>query len=205
MKDSTQRIAQLAANLSKKPNKTYAFNVVLDIIENYGATDTQLASLYAFFLPPITKIKSPFDWLVKARGNRDVRYYLNHVYSDGERTMATDGSRLHVINEKRTAGWYDDNEQLVHNEDWARYPDVDQVLPCSGSSFTLKVKDLPIHTVDLKTHLYVMPDGWGMNKQYIDEACGLSSDHSVIYFTDSQKCKVIYDNGEAVIMARRTK
>ena len=205
MNDSKQRIARLAANLSKKPNKTYAFNVVLDIIESYGATDAQLASLYAFFLPPVTKIKGPFDWLIKARSEKDVRYYLNHVYSDGERTMATDGHRLHVINEKRKPGWYDDNDQLIHDPEWAKYPNVDQVLPCSGSSFTLKVKDLPIHTVDLKTQLYVMPDGWGMNKKYIDEACGLSPDHKVIYFKDSQKCKVIYDDAEAVIMARKIK
>ena len=203
MSDSTQRIARLAVNLGKKPNKTYAFNVVLDIIESYGATDAQLASLYAFFLPPVTKIKGPFDWLVKARGNQDVRYYLNHVYSDGEKLISTDGSRAHVVKEKRPAGWYDDNEQLIHTPDWARYPNIDEVLPCTGSSFALDIKELPIQTVDLKDQLYVMPNGLGMNKKYIDEACGLSPDYRLVYFVDSKRCKVFYDNAEAIIMGRR--
>ena len=130
MNKSIQRIAALAAEIDRKPNKAQAFDIVLNVIESYGATDDQLAKLYAFFMPPITKIKSPFHWLVKARGDKDVRYYLNHVYSDGKRLISTDGHRAHVFNEKRPAGWYDDNEQLVHKPDWATYPDIDSVLPC---------------------------------------------------------------------------
>ncbi|MCK4870783.1 MAG: hypothetical protein KAS93_06710 [Gammaproteobacteria bacterium] len=203
MNSSTQRIARKAANLSRKPNKPAAFDIVLSIIESYGATDEQLADLYAFFLPPVTKIKSPFHWLVRARGDKDVRYYLNHVYSDGKKTMATDGHRAHVINEKRPAGWYDDNDQIIQDPAWATYPDVMAVLPCKGVGITLKIKELPIHTVSDKVFLYVMPDGFGMNKKYVDEACGLSPDYVLTYFTDSTRCRVVYDNAEAVIMGRR--
>ena len=204
MENVTQRIARKAANLDRKPIKSAAFDIVLSIIESYGATDEQLAQLYAFFLPPVAKIKGPFDWLVKARGNKDFRYYLNHVYSDGKRLISTTGHRAHVVlNDARLAGWYDDNEQIIHPLGWATYPDIDTVLPCEGLGLELNIKDLAIHPVDLKTSLYVMPAGWGMNKKYIDEACGLSPDYTLVYFAESQRCKVFYDNAEAVIMARR--
>jgi len=203
VENTTQRIARKAANLGRKPSKSAAFYIVLSIVENYGATDEQLAQLYAFFLPPVAKIKSPFDWLVKARGEKDVRYYLNHVYSDGKKTMATDGHRAHVINEKRPAGWYDDNDQLIQDPAWAKYPDVMAVLPCKGKEIALKLEELPIHTVSDKVFLYVMPNGQGMNKKYLDQACGLSPDYVLTYFPESDRCKVAYDNAEAVIMGRR--
>ena len=203
-----RHIAEIAANFHKKPSKADIFSAIEHLIEaadiENPRNNERLAKLYAFFMPPVTKIKGPFHWLVKARGNKDVRYYLNYVYSDGKRLISTDGHRAHVVyGNERPAGWYDDNEQLAHDPDWATYPNIDAVLPCKGSSFTLDIKKLPIHTVDLKTHLYVMSDGFGMNKKYIDEACGLSPEYKLIYFKKSQRCKVLYDNAEAVIMGRK--
>ena len=95
---NTTQIATLASMLGRKPSKEQLFAVVKNAIETDFVTEADWAKLYAYFLPSVTKIKSPFDWCVKAHSNKDARYYLNHVYADGERTIATDGHRLHVLN-----------------------------------------------------------------------------------------------------------
>ena len=198
-----QTIATAASRLRKKPSKVEAFEIVESAAISEGRmSEEQLAVLYVFFMPTITKIKSPFHWCVKAKGKKDVRYYLNHVYSDGVRTMATDGHRLHVINEVREKGWYDNNDQLIHQDGYANYPDMDRVIP-SGKGFTLlNFDDLSVNR-SRGTDVYLMPDGHGINIKHMKEALALSNNPVLKYFTTEQRLLIEHDNGFAVVMAIR--
>ncbi len=199
------RIARLAANLPKQTKST-AFCAVENIIDDGMATVDNLSVLYNFFLPKITKIKTPFHWLTKARGKNDVRYYLNNVYSDGTHLFATDGHRAHIINEVRPAGWYDDNGQLIHDPDWANFPDVFQTIPNGddGEGFILNLNSLEVTINNENLSFYSIPlTNMTMNKKYIDEAVSLDKDY-VLEFFPPHKCKVTYKNGLAIVMGRRS-
>ena len=193
------KIATIAAGL-KKPKKADIFKTITKIIETDNATDQQLADLYAFFIPQVAKIKTPFHWLVKARGVNDVRYYLNHVYSDGTRTMATNGHVAHILNEPRPEGYYDDNEQLITVD--GKFPDIDRVMP-SGDGVVVNINDLKVDMDNMKWICYLMPDGNGMNKQYLDNACGLSPCYEITYFPDRNVCTVKHVNGVAIVMGTK--
>jgi len=198
----------LAAQLPKKPNKAECFDLVNLLIETgEKPTDEVLAILYAFFMPTITSVKTPFEWLVKARAKKDVRYYLNHVYNDGKRFISTDGHRLHIVKDAREPGWYDDKQRYIHSADWAKYPNVDSII--TG------LKDTAYDLIDFKTlqvkkigelTVYDMPDGTGINIKYLKEALSLSDDYEIKYYPSHQKLQVIHSNGaKAIVMGIRCK
>lgn len=200
--DNRTKIAT-AATVVKKANKKAAFDILLSIIDSEERpSDIDLAALYSFFLPPVTKIKTPFDWLVKARANKDVRYYLNYVFSDGKRSMATNGHTLHVIDSERVEGFYNDAGQRVDNGDMGKFPDIDRVIPENdGTRTVLNVSELKL-TVSVKTTCYIMPDGYGMNKTYLDNAIGLSNDYEITY--KDSRCLINHKaGGLAVVMGIR--
>jgi len=200
--ENKQKIAAIAASLHNKPNKGALFDIVEKLIASGEMEDNDLAILYRFFMPTVGRIKNPFHWLVKAHGNKDVRFYLNHVYSDGARLLSTDGHRLHVINEVKPAGWYDDNKVLVHEPSWAKYPDIEKIMP-TGNREEIKLSEIEINVLDEKTTVYLMSNEAGMNKKYVDEACALSDDHTIIFFPERRMLKVAYDNGFALVMGMR--
>ena len=103
-------IAQLADTLPKSEyNKKAIYYTFREALRNNGQFDKAgLASLYAYFMPSLpAKPKTSEQWVAMAMANKDVRYYLNYIYSDGNRIMATDGHRLHIVNKSVAQGFYD--------------------------------------------------------------------------------------------------
>ncbi|MCK5020277.1 MAG: hypothetical protein KAS32_24775, partial [Candidatus Peribacteraceae bacterium] len=110
MNNRVNEIASMAYQLKVKRKDVFykLINLLAEGTEDPVNNDDFLATIYAYFLPPVSaKSKTPDLWVAKAMA-KDVRYYLNFVYSDGERLMATDGHRLHVlITDKYEPGYYD--------------------------------------------------------------------------------------------------
>lgn len=68
----------------------------------------------------------PFKAAALFIGKKDVRNYLNFIYSDGEALTASDGSALIVIKHKAEPGYYDKQGQKIGLE--ARYPRFEKVF-----------------------------------------------------------------------------
>jgi len=113
----------------RKASKKDAYATVCNLIEGMKLTEPDLAALYSYFMPVAPAVcKTPEQWVARAMGDRDVRAYLNYVYSDGERIVATDGHRMHSWKtDKYPAGYYDKMMNPVDVE--YKYPDVGRVIP----------------------------------------------------------------------------
>lgn len=129
-----QNAAHLAI-AAGKPTKKEAFKLVYEALEQPESLEAPqvqaLKQLYAYFMPSLPKRpKTAFQWVAKASAKKDARYYLNYVYQDADGTLvATDGHRLHIIEnygEART--WYNPNTG-DETGDVGHFPDYRRVVP----------------------------------------------------------------------------
>lgn len=132
---------------------------LLEHMAKYGSPDldADLAALYSYFMPKGTAAgklkKAKRDdgaWLALAAGKKDVRRYLNWIYSNGEDSVAMDSHRLHVVRgTAKPKGYYsvDAPDVLVHDDEYARYPDIERVIPTSEDKLTGTLDDATITTV----------------------------------------------------------
>lgn len=195
-------IATAAVQL-KKPNKNDAHSLVLALAKQYGIPADEIAPLYTYFMPLIpAKAKTPEQWVGKAMGVRDVRYYLNFYYSDGTRLICTDGHRLHLMPTTLAEGFYDKALNAVNTQ--GRYPDVDRVINLSDRTEHIFVKEDAV----VKPHLspsgfvYEMPHGGIVDKRYWDEIIG--SESVVTYAESNDNMLVEFGAGRlAVVLGGR--
>jgi hypothetical protein len=145
MTDRINEIATLARDIRAKKQDCY--NIVIKLIEGREATDLDLAELYQFFMPPTpAKPKTDIHWLLKAKANKDIRNYLNYLYSDGSRLYATDGHRLHILMDaNHPAGFYDSELNKLDID--YKYPDIDRVIPHHQTQKDMRVVDLQAYEV----------------------------------------------------------
>ena len=194
------KIATAAVRL-KKPNKNDAQELVLQLSEQYGIPAEEIAPLYTYFMPPVpAKPKTTEQWVGKAVGKKDVRYYLNFYYSDGKRLVGCDGSRIHLMPTDLPEGFYDRALNAVGEQ--GRYPDVDRVIDLSGrDEHTVVNSELPIEPRPKAESGfgYRMPHGGIVDKRYWDEATkgdaistyGVANDNMRIDFTDGSTAVVV--------------
>lgn len=210
MSYSVSDIATRAANLPHKVKKADAFARVKELAEKPADLDT-LAHLYAYFLPPLpAKAKDPAVWVARAKGVNDVRHYLNYLYSDGNRLIATDGHRLHLMPTNLPAGFYDKARNPVDVD--AKYPDVDRIIPKLDQGTPHKLEDLaglPVRTSEVGArgqytiHAYELPGGVCVNKTYWDQAT--RDETGIVRISDpTSSVRIDYPKGRlAVIMPIR--
>lgn len=114
-------------------------------IEATESTRPLLADLYTHFLPPVPKrAKNAFEWVAKACSKELQRPYLNHVYCDGSKIVATDGHRLHYATapDGIEKGFYDHTGKKIEGADYT-FPDWERVVPKTDSrSDTLNIKTM---------------------------------------------------------------
>ena len=181
---TTETIAQhahrVALALTRKPKKDHLQQIVRDLYEN-DLTDSErldsLALLYTHFMPAApAKPKTLPQWIARAAGKKDVRYYLNYVYADhaAQRLVATDGHRLHLMplpgEGFDKAGFYCPKTlEYLNGVEFATYPAYERIIPNRAECETSPVKpaawevgELPNGTVYYKT-----PYG-ALNKKYVD-------------------------------------
>jgi hypothetical protein len=86
---------------------------------------TTLAAAYQMLSSAESKSKkmTDFGWVALAvADNKDVRPYLQYVYSDGENLVATDGHRIHVLETTDyEQGFYDPKSGEKLSEEDAKY------------------------------------------------------------------------------------
>ena len=198
------KIATMATRL-KKPNRAEAFNVVRAMAENMGEdkeTDKKnLSLLYSFFLPVVTKPKTPEQWVAKAMNKKDPRFYLNYCYSDGKRYMASDGHRLHWIPTDKPEGYYDAAGNAVEFD--MRYPNIDRIIPKgrADKSINNDIKSVENGVYGLADNIC---DETYVNHKYLQEVLSFGGDVKI--FNADRLSAVRFDFGDgrhALIMPVR--
>lgn len=115
---------------TKPASKKEAFEMAKTLAEGGTLTQQEAHRLYLYFAPKGGKVRTPFEWVASFAAIKDVRYYLQYVYSDGKRIVATNG---HILAWHETSeypeGYYNattgDRVEGVE----AKYPDIDRVIP----------------------------------------------------------------------------
>ncbi len=193
-------IARFSADI-KKPNKIAAFEQLKELIENSDESQTELlANLYTFFTPAITKPKTAFQWVSKAKGIKGVHYYLNFTYSDGTRVLATDGHRAHIVESTDLKeGFYDNNGFMAHDTSYGKFPNIDQITPDVEDCKPIKLNELELIDVPNTTmQAYRFNNERGFNAKYIREALSFGD---MDMFIEGDKMLLIAEGRKAVIMA----
>lgn len=207
-------IIEIANNADgrKKLSKAKLWLVVRGLI--YSGDDRMiddLADLYNYFKPAPRKTpKTPEEWVARAMPTNDIRYYLNYVYSDGGRIMATDGHRLHVFEtDKYPKGFYDG--QMNPLEVGATYPDITRVIP-KGRGKSMQKKELlsgeiKINEADSsKAPAEVIGINHGFaQRKYIDDALSFFDEAGINTFQADYRNAIRYRQGHlmAVVMPIR--
>ncbi len=196
-------IAKQAHNLVPRDcNKASCYQVVRDLIAGEEMTVEQAAMLYAYFAPAIpAKPKTPEQWVAKAMAKKDVRYYLQYIYSDGARIMATDGHRVHIWHtDQYPAGFYDAN--MVQIEVDGTFPDINRVIP-KNPDLSLPVAELSIEHLfdsDSKPVDGYKFDGVAINGAYMDQALSCQDFDQIQYSDGGSSVLMASADKQAVIM-----
>ena len=89
----------------------------------------QLAQTYKYFQPAVPKkCANILDWVGKAKGKEQTRYYLTEMYADKENIVATDGHRVHITPNKQGYKGYIDNKGNVIDIN-GTYPEYKRIIP----------------------------------------------------------------------------
>ena len=180
---NTQTIAAQAQN-KRKMSKNSTFLELLTVIDyidestvSIGARDA-LVNLYCYFSaePAAKKVRTAFEWVRKAQAIEDVRYYLNGVYVDDDYITATDGHRLHRVNNNGLgSGYYDSNAVKYASADDVRFPNVEQLFKPVGDVWvdvSFEYSKLPVTdkiNSKGKINKRVRIGGHHYQKRYIDD------------------------------------
>lgn len=162
----------------KKPNRKQAFEEVNHLIAKMGddqRCNDALATLYSYFLPNAPKqAKTDLEWISKAVGKMDVRNYLNYLYCDGNKLVATDGHRLHWM---ESVPYHEGFYVPVTGEaieDQGTYPNVERVIPTRQANTLIKISELIVDSSEIANGrpfaVYQFPNGSWFQAQFIDEA-----------------------------------
>jgi len=228
------KISELATFISKSPKAAKSikpFDMLRQAVESSGESEmvtlsfNEVATLYAHFMPKTARASAgvfDFAWVARAMAKKDVRYYLNYVYSDGARTIATDGRRMHVLTgQSLPQGYYTITGDRADED--AKYPDIDRVIPqySQCQTWTLTAEVLAACIVDTGgkgkdwAFAYMLPSGHKVNKKYFDDA--INGMDSVTYYSlphtpdperdydrlNSNSILIRHGNVQAVVMPMR--
>ena len=104
----------------------------------------QLAQTYKYFQPAVPKkCANILDWVGKAKGKEQTRYYLTEMYADKDNIVATDGHRLHLTPNNQGYDGYIDNKGNSIIID-GTYPEYKKVMPEKTHSDVLDMDKLTV-------------------------------------------------------------
>ena len=73
-------------------------------------------------------LDNPFKLASLFMSKKDVRYYLNFIYSDGKDLLASSGHVLiRLNNQNKPEGFYDATGAMIHGPEFAKFPKFDSV------------------------------------------------------------------------------
>ena len=124
---------------NKKPSKMEAQKIIKSLAALHPENIGDLEKLYSFFMPaPSKKPKTPFQWVARAVGKKDLKEYLNYVYATETEIVATDGHRMHITrntDSRFKPGYYLANGELAYPPDQWTYPNYRRILQIIGGSY----------------------------------------------------------------------
>lgn len=173
----------------------------------------QAACLFKALTPKVKTKKGAFDfaWVFKATDAKGIRPFTHYAYSDGERLIATDGSRLHILHgADKPKGFYDARGDLVETGGLV-YPLIDHAVPSPDAmiDYTVTPEYLIKNSVDIGgpakyRWAYDLPSGHLVRKKYFDEAMN-GRDLMTFYASwDAERAiRIDSDDTTAVIMPVR--
>lgn len=133
----SEQLYRDAAKYRGKVKKREAELLVLELAASRPEEADKFAQLLAFFAESKPKAKTVFGWVASAVAKKDVRKYLQYVFSDGSKIVGTDGTALHAADTDLPTGLYDPVTGLKMFEldpgtDAAhpgKYPEWKRILP----------------------------------------------------------------------------
>jgi len=193
---------------NNKPNKNAAFDILIKIkkiirqdTEMGVIGESDLDSLINYFTPTIPKIpKTAEQWVAKACGTKDVRYYLNYLYVENGVAYGTDGHRMHWCDTKFDDGFYDP-KTLLPTECDGKYPDVSRFMldkNTLGELLTANLSEVSeifrdLHCYNLNNHYF--------QQKYINDA--LSGFKSINYYNKDDRIYSQSKFGQFVMISMR--
>jgi len=207
----SDNIATLSNNISVKYKRNEIASKIANLYEsldddNFNIDDvkTELAIMYKHFLPKAGKVaKNIPEYLQKFKDVKDVRYYLNFVYCDGDYLVAINGHYLtYTPNvDKLEPGFYDQLFNKVEMD--AKYPNWQRAV---GDDYSDKeqitLSDLEVIMVK-EILCYKLDDNLIVNKQYLDITAN-GNDVLIVEKTDNiARLSGIFDNTATVLMGVR--
>lgn len=215
---------RIAGNKSNRDDALKALKKLTEELEMHHGDrlpgDVELHTLANFFLPTLTKKpKDLWEWVAKAAGTDDVRYYLNYVHVSEKWIEATDGHRLHRIPnaEGIEPGYYQPATRQKMEVD-GKFPDTDRVIP--GIAAMEAREDVQLDQFEQMTfpdnrpkyRNYLKLGQSAMNQRYVEEALRFptpvgSQSKVTAYLPDNASSSVRFDFGDtgaiAIVMPAR--
>ena len=197
-----------ALKIYSKPSKPQVVALLESLYETANDDDKHaLATVYSHYvagIKPAKKAKSNFEWVAKAVSKDTTRYYLHHVYADGKHIVATDGHRMHWVEDTRPVGFYcAKTEKALDASECGTFPDWQRVIPDfkTEHTATLDLKDV---TAEGKLKTVKLREKHVINHKYLSDALNGENEASVT-FEDGTAIRIenLPENRQAVIMALR--
>lgn len=186
-------VPYMAAHRDKKAGKEECFGIIRRLASGETASDSELAALYSYFLPPKPrKITNPFEFAAAACDDKANYAFCKYVESANGVVAAANTKAAHIVMSDLglKPGFYDTGRGYA-GDDVAIMPDYFAAMAssqCDGPVDGFSLDSLNI--VDTASGLaYVLPwNGKGVNKDYFDLVMSAISGASVSRDDDGAFC-----------------
>ena len=128
----------------------------------------------------LVKLNNPFKLASLFRAKKELRYYLNYIYSSGECLVASTGYVLISVPHKCEPGFYSDTGILVEGPEFSKYPDFNRHLASINKDKSYVISDFKIGGVV------------GKNKYLILEGVDIAFDGAYINLIKRVGVKEVY-------------
>jgi hypothetical protein len=140
------------------------------------------------------ELTNPFWLAAKFMAKKDVRYYLNYIYSDGNTLTASTGHVLIQVSHKCEPGFYDRLGNLVESPEFAKFPNCERLLADVSNPKPFDISDFKDAGFSGKVSVVSTDDETFFNTEYFALLTRIKAD-STVTVTD----KVLIFTGPAYI------
>jgi len=156
---------------------------------------SELAGAFKYFQPTLPKIsKNLNQWIALAN-----RPYLHNAYSNGEKLIATDGHRIHMIPSELEKGYYDAAGVKLDID--GNFPDVMRAVPSKNIKDTFNMEHAEIDCAGNATFT-LFKTRFRFNLKYLQAI--MQKDKTVtVYSSEAGETEPVlfcFDDREAVLM-----
>jgi len=208
-KIKSQQVAQsviIDYMMSCKTGKSLDFNKALyTLVNSFNDLPQEVIEPICYLIQQVAKkevkamnLDNPFKVCSLFRAKKDVRYYLNHIYSNNEYLIASDGCSLVRVKHEVPAGYYSDTGIMQHDTDYAKFPNFEKAYNKISYDRVYNIDELKIGgilsdgtkylTIESKSNLYAFDESLinrikklGITEFYLlDSLTGLHFKHNNI-------------------------